>query len=116
LKRTGDYFYIENLLGKFEETIKEIERTLKNKVPSIQLYTTNLMKNIQHLHALISIVDIPAAHLFLRNLLESFVKFFVYYDVRKFINNPNLFLSSMFLYEYEATVKALKSRALRTRV
>jgi len=108
LKRTGDYYQIKRVLDDFEGIIVQVEETIGDKVPSIQLYTTNLIMDVQHLRTLIDVVNIPAAYLLLRNLLESFVKLFIYYDVGKSINNPNLVLSSMFLYEYEATGKALK--------
>jgi hypothetical protein len=102
LKRTEDYFYIMHLLNQFEGIMSRIEETMKNKTPSIRLYTTNLIMDIQHLRALIDVVDIPAAYLLLRNLLENFVKVFIYLDVGRSID-PNLVLYSMFLYEYETT-------------
>ena len=108
LKRTGDYYQLERLLDDFEGIIVKVEKVMKDKIPSIQLYTTNLIMDIQHLRTLVDVVNIPAAYLLLRNLLESFVKLFVYYDIGKFIDNPDLILSSMFLYEYEATGEALK--------
>jgi len=100
LKRTGDYSYIEILLDQFEGIIKQVEETMKNKIPAVQLYTTNLRMDIHHLRALIDVVDIPAAYLLLRNILEIFVKLFVYLDVGKSIDT-NIVLYSMFLYEYE---------------
>lgn len=110
LKRTGDYFHIERLLDQFEGIIKQVEETMKNKIPSVQLYTTNLIMDIQHLRALINVVDIPAAYLLLRNLLEIFVKLFVYLDIGRSLD-PNIVLYSMFLYEYETAGKlGLKKR------
>ena len=100
LKKTGDYSYIESLLNNFEEMIVQVEKSLKDQIPSITLYTTNLIMDIQHLRALIDIIDIPVAYLLLRNLLEIFIKLFVYLDIGESIN-PNLVLASMFLYEYE---------------
>jgi len=108
LKRTGDYYQIENLLGGFEEIISQVEETIKDEVPSIKLYTTNLMMDIQHLRSLIDVVNIPAAYLLLRNLLESFIKLLVYYKIGKSMDNSDLLLSSMFVYEYEAIGEALK--------
>ncbi|MEM2174666.1 MAG: hypothetical protein QXI58_03465 [Candidatus Micrarchaeia archaeon] len=84
--------------------IKRIEEKMKNEIPAIELYTINLIMDIQHLHALIDVVNIPAAYLLLRNLLENFVKLFIYLDLGKSIN-PNITLSLMFLYEYEANEK-----------
>ena len=104
LKRTGDYSYLIGLLSQFEEMIKLIGEMTKNEVPSIQLYTTNLIMDIQHLHTLIDTIDIPAAYLLLRNILENFIKLFVYLDVGKSFD-PNLVLSVMFLYEYETVGK-----------
>jgi len=100
LKRTGDYFYIEALLDQFEGVMARVEEVMKDKIPSIQLYITNLVMDIQHLRALIDVVDIPAAYLLLRNLLENFIKLFVYLKVGSSID-PNVVLYSMFLYEYE---------------
>jgi len=110
LKRTGDYSYIERLLDQFEGIIKQVEETMKNKIPAVQLYTTNLRMDIQHLRALIDVVDIPAAYLLLRNILEIFVKLFVYLDVGK-STDTNIILYSMFLYEYETAEEfGLKKR------
>jgi len=81
---------------------------MKDKIPSIQLYTTNLIMDIQHLRTLVDVINIPAAYVLLRNLLESLVKLFVYYDVGRSIDNPDLVLSSMFLCEYEAAGKGLR--------
>lgn len=103
LRRTGDYSYIKNLLAQLEEIMSQVEKRTINKIPSIQLYTTNLIMDIQHLGALIDVVDIPAAYLLLRNLLENFVKLFVYLDIGKSINYPEVILSTMFLYEYETS-------------
>ena len=101
LERTGDYSYIKNLLVQLKEIIMQVEERLKNKISSIHLYTTNLIMDIQLLDALVDIVNIPAAYLFLRNLLENLVKLFVYLDIGKSIDYPDGILSSMFLYEYE---------------
>jgi len=111
LKRTGDYPYTERLLDQFEEIMKQVEETMKNKIPSVQLYTTNLRMDIQHLRALMDVVDIPAAYLLLRNLLEIFAKLFVYLDVGRSVN-PNIILYSMFLYEYETAGEGLKKRRI----
>jgi len=108
LKRTGDYYQLKSLLDNFEKIIVNVKETIGKKAPSIELYTTNLTMDVQHLRTLIDAVNIPAAYLLLRNILESFVKLFVYYDVGEFNNNPDLALSSMFLYEYEATRKTLR--------
>ena len=108
LKRTGDYYQLNRLLDGLEGIIVKVEKVMKDKIPSIQLYTTNLIMDIQHLRTLVDVVNIPAAYLLLRNLLESFVKLLVYYDIGKFIDNPDLILSSMFLYEYEAAGKTSK--------
>jgi hypothetical protein len=102
LRRTGDYFYIENLLDQLEGVMVHVEEVMKDKVPSIELYITNLIMDTQHLRALIDVVDIPAAYLLLRNLLENFIKLFVYLKVGSFID-PNVVLYSMFLYEYETS-------------
>jgi len=110
LKRTGDYYQIESLLGGFEEIISQVEEAIKDEAPSIQLYTTNLMMDIQHLRSLIDVVDIPAAHLLLRNFLESLIKLLVYYKIGKSMGNSDSLLSSMFLYEYEATKAVKKPR------
>jgi len=100
LKRTGDDLYLENLLDRFEEIIRWVQERIKNKIPSVQLYTTNLMMSIHNMRALIGIVDIPAAYYILRNLLENFVKVFVYVDIGRNID-PDVVLISMFFYEYE---------------
>lgn len=76
LKRTGDYSYVIGLLDQFEDMTKLMGEKIKNEVPSIQLYITNLIMDIQHLHTLVDIVDIPATYLLLRNLLENFIKLF----------------------------------------
>jgi len=103
LKRTGDYSYLEVLLTRFESTIHQIEDYAKNKdIPVAQLYTANFIMDIQHLHALIDVLSIPPAYLLMRNILENLVKFSVYLNMGKSINEPNLVLSAMFLYEYEA--------------
>nr|QNO51396.1 hypothetical protein KMJFBAND_00033 [Methanosarcinales archaeon ANME-1 ERB6] len=103
LKRTGDYSYLEVLLTRFESTIHQIEDYAKNKgIHAAQLYTANFLMDIRHLHALIDVLSIPPAYLLMRNILENFVKFSVYLNMGKSINDPNLVLSAMFLYEYEA--------------
>lgn len=101
LRITGDYSYIENLLVQLEEIMSKVENRMLNKIPSIQLYTANLIMDIQHLGTFIDVVDIPAAYLFLRNILENFVKLFIYLDMGKAIDKPEAILSSMYLYEYE---------------
>jgi len=104
LKRTGDYSYIDRLLEQVEGIMKQVEKTMKNKIPSVQLYTTNLIMDLQHLRALIDVANIPGAYLLLRSLLENFVKLFVYLDFGR-STDPNIFLYSMFLYEYETAGK-----------
>lgn len=101
LKRTGDYFYLKVLLARFEEIMKRMEKHLMD-TPSAQLYTMNIRMNIQHLHALIDVVSIPAAYLLLRNILENFAKLLIYRRIGESLNEPDIILSAMFLYEYEA--------------
>ncbi|MCK4732115.1 MAG: hypothetical protein KAT65_06605 [Methanophagales archaeon] len=101
LKRTGDYFYLKVLLVQFEEIMERMEKYVAD-VPSAQLYTINIRMDIQHLHALIDVISIPPAYLLLRNILENFAKFLVYLRIGESFNEPNLVLSAMFLYEYEA--------------
>ena len=108
LRRTGDYEQIKGSLENLEGIIVQVENAIEKNVPSIRLYTTYLMMDVQHLRALIDVVNIPAAFLLLRNLLESFIKLFVYYDIGKDIGEPNLVLSTMFLYEYEIAERRLK--------
>nr|MDO8080344.1 hypothetical protein [Candidatus Freyarchaeota archaeon] len=100
LKRIGDYSYIVRLLDLLEGIMKQIEEVIKRKIPSIELYIVNFIMDIQHLRALIDIIDISAAYLLLRNLLENFVKLFIYLDIGISIN-PDFVLYSMFIYEYE---------------
>jgi len=106
LERTGDYTCIENTLGELQQVIDKVEDTIKDKTSyvSVRLYTINLTMYIQHLRALIDIVNIPAAYLTLRNLLETFIKFFIYLDVGKDIK-PNILPYLMFFYEYETRVR-----------
>lgn len=104
LKRTGDYSYLKGVLDQFEDILKQVEEIMKNRIASVQLYTTNLIMDIQHLRALIDIISIPPAYLLLRSILENFVKFFVYLDLGKSFD-LNFVLSAMFLYEYEADKK-----------
>jgi hypothetical protein len=104
LKRTGDYSYLVNLLDQLEGIVKRVEEVKKDKAPSVQLYTTNLIMVVQHLRALIDVVNIPAAYLLMRNILENFIKLSVYLDIARSID-PEIVLSSMFLYDYE-TVEA----------
>lgn len=114
LRRTGDYYYIINLLAQLEEIIIQVEKRMKNKIPSIQLYTKNLIMDIRHLGALMDVVDIHAAYLLLRNFLETFVKLFVYLDIGKSTDYPDFVLSSMFLYEYETfDLKKQRVRSLK---
>lgn len=103
LKRTGDYSYIEELLNQFEKLITKINEILGDKNSPVKLYTTNLLMDIRHLRVSVEVANIPTAYLLLRNILESFVKFFVYLKVGKSIDR-HLYtvLSSMFIYEYEA--------------
>lgn len=110
LKRTGDYSYLKELLNQFENTVKLIGETNKKKIPSIKLYSINLIMDVQHLRALIDNVNIPAAYLLLRNILENLIRLFVYLDIGKSFD-PDLVLSAMFLYEYETAEKPyLKKR------
>lgn len=111
LKRTGDYSYIKNLLDQFEEMMRKVGEAMKDEIPPIQLYTTNLRMDIKHLRASIDIVDIPAAYLLLRNLLENFIKLFVYLKVGSSVN-PNVALFSMFFYEYEMSGKKYRMNSL----
>jgi hypothetical protein len=105
MKRTGDYSYIEELLDQLEKITTQVEESLIKEFPSIQLYTINLKMDTQHLHALIEVVDIPAAYLLLRNLLENVIKLLIYFKVGKTANvDDTLYL--MFLYEYEASREA----------
>lgn len=110
LKRTGDYSYLRELLNQLENTVKLIGEAEKKKIPSIQLYSINLRMDVQHLRTLIDNVNIPAAYLLLRNVLENLIKLFVYLDIGKSFD-PDLVLSTMFLYEYETAGKPhLKKR------
>ena len=105
LKRTGEYFFLTKLLNQLEEVVTQIEKKMGEEIPSVYLYTTNLKMDIHSLNTLIEIVNIPASFLFLRNILENFVKFFVYLKIGGSFNNPNLVLSALFVYEYEEVEK-----------
>jgi len=106
LKRTGDYAYLEGLLIRFERTIRQIEEYVENKnIPNAKFYTTNFLMDIQHLRALIDVFSIPPAYLLMRNILENFIKFFVYLHIGEQLNASNFVLGTMFLYEYEADKK-----------
>lgn len=112
LKRTGDYFYIEKLLDRFENMMRRVEISIGNKIPSVRLYTINLIMDIQHLRALVDIANIPAAYLLLRNLLENLVKLFIYLDFGKSIDT-NLILALMFIYEYEMAERRRRVYSLK---
>lgn len=60
--------------------------------------------SVQHLHALIDVLNVPAAYLMLRNILEDLVELLVYLDVARSFDS-NLVLSVIFLYDYESTAK-----------
>lgn len=110
LKRTKDYYYIRELLEQFENITTLIDETQKNEIPSLRIYTNNLRMNIQYLRTLIDVLDIPATYLVLRNMLESLIKLFIYLKIGKSFE-LNLFLSTLFLYEYQTSDKNVKKRS-----
>jgi len=105
LERTGEYFFLISLLNQLEGVVTQIEKEMEGEIPSVHLYTTNLKMYIHSLNTLIEVVNIPASFLFLRNILENFIKFFIYLKIGKSFNNPNLVLSALFIYEYEEVEK-----------
>lgn len=90
LKKTGDYSYVKRLLDKLEESVNQVEKAMKGKNEAVKLYTTSLIMDIEHLHTLINSINIPEAYLLLRNLLETFVKLFVYLSIGKSIGSKKL--------------------------
>lgn len=111
LDKTGDYDYIENILRQFEELLNRVEVVLKGELPSVQLYTTNLLMSIYHLHTLIESINLTAAYVLLRNFLESFMKLFIYIDAGNMVKEYP-FLDSMFLYEYETMFQSFNKQRM----
>jgi len=107
LKRTGDYYQIKNIITNLEEMIRKLGREME-KYPSVELYTVNLMTGAQRLHTLIDAINISAAYVVLRNILENLVKLFVYFAIGKSLGDPDIVVYGMFTYEYEAEKSDLK--------
>ncbi len=99
---TGDYPQIEETLIDLEELIDTIERSFE-KYRYVQLYTIKFKMNVRNIHNLIEELNIVAIYFVLRNLLEDFIRFFIYLDFgNRIVKNPDLVLSSMFIYDYQA--------------
>jgi|Deesub1362B_J571_1020462.scaffolds.fasta_scaffold01311_8 hypothetical protein len=106
LKKTGDFQQIEELLNLMQSLVDQLRRAEEeSNVVSIGLYTSSVSMYIRQLHAaLTETFNIPAAYLLLRNILEWFVKLVILLNVGRGIN-PNVYLYSMFFYEYEGCPK-----------
>ncbi|HDD43904.1 MAG TPA: hypothetical protein ENG63_03465 [Candidatus Desulfofervidus auxilii] len=118
LKRTGDYYQLIKLIDELKESVETLDKILKENYPFIRLHTLNLIMDIEYLKNLVNVANIPASYLLLRNILENFVKIFVYFDLGKYID-PNFILAVMFVYEYESmsnrvfSLKSFKSKFIK---
>ena len=97
---SGEKKKIEELLRKIKTAIQNLEAHYKKGNPSIIFYTSELKKNIDDALESFEIINIPSVFLYLRKVLEIFVKLFVYMDVAKnFKNHEEKILRILYFYD-----------------
>lgn len=104
LKRTADYYLVEQLFQSLESLTNSIVNLLGNQVPSVGIHVMNLKTNIQQMKRSFEIMNIPSSYFILRSYLEKLVKLHTYMSLAKNIGGlveQNLFLYAMSFFEYE---------------
>ncbi len=115
LQHTKDLQKIEDLIQELNSLILDIEGTLIHErgiyENAIGLYTSNILMDIHHLSKTVQTLLIPSAYMLLRNILEYFTKFCIYFKLGTETSDPDLALIALFFHDLR-TLKKQRTKSL----
>lgn len=109
---TGEKNKIEDLLSRIEILSKKLEEWYENSYPSVKFYTIHIKMDIKGALKCLENMNVLAIYFYLRNILELFIKMFVYIQIAKNFGEASDIILRI-LYFYDRRIPELEEQRRR---